>query len=79
MIQPLIQIKDLSVDFGTGEKKTQAVKNISFSIKRGQVVALVGESGSGKTVTSLSILKLLHLFQLKLPKGIFYFPQTVKI
>lgn len=78
MIQPLIQIKDLSVDFGTGEKKTQAVKNISFSIKRGQVVALVGESGSGKTVTSLSILKLLPPFPTQTTKGDILFSPNSK-
>ncbi len=55
---PLLSIKNLSVDFITGEETTNAVKNISFTVNRGEVVALVGESGSGKSVTSLSILQL---------------------
>jgi len=38
---------------------THAVKNISFTVNRGEITALVGESGSGKTVTALSILQLL--------------------
>jgi peptide/nickel transport system ATP-binding protein len=38
---------------------THAVKNISFTVNRGEIMALVGESGSGKTVTALSILQLL--------------------
>ncbi len=58
-MKPLLQVEDLSIDFISEKKITQAVKNISFSVNRGEVTAIVGESGSGKTVTSLSILKLL--------------------
>src|SRR4030095_14347297 len=56
---PLLTIEGLSVDFVAGGEITQAVKNISFSVHRGETVGIVGESGSGKTVTSLSILQLL--------------------
>ncbi|MGZ8558352.1 MAG: ABC transporter ATP-binding protein [Chitinophagaceae bacterium] len=56
---PLISIKNLSVDFVLGSIKTTAIKNISFSVNKGEIVAIVGESGSGKSVTSLSILQLL--------------------
>ena len=56
---PLLQIKNLSIDFITESVKTSALKNISFEINRGETVAIVGESGSGKTVCSLSILQLL--------------------
>ncbi len=56
---PLLQVKNLSVDFVTESGTTSAVKNISFDINRGETVAIVGESGSGKTVTSLSVLQLL--------------------
>ncbi|MER3499333.1 MAG: ABC transporter ATP-binding protein [Chitinophagaceae bacterium] len=57
-MQPLLEIKNLSVDF-IADEITHAVKNISFSVNRGEIVAIVGESGSGKTVTSLSILQLI--------------------
>ena len=57
---PLLQIKNLSVDFETEYGNTSAIKNISFEINKGEIVAVVGESGSGKTVTSLSILQLLQ-------------------
>jgi microcin C transport system ATP-binding protein len=55
----LIDVKDLSVDFRSGESATHAVKRVSFDIGEAETVALVGESGSGKTVTALSILRLL--------------------
>lgn len=51
----VLKINDLSVSFNGVE----AVKSISFEIKKGETVALVGESGSGKSVTALSILQLL--------------------
>jgi len=56
---PLLSIKNLSVDFISENKKTTALKNISFSVNKGEIVALVGESGSGKSVTALSILRLI--------------------
>lgn len=58
-MMPLLTIDDLSVDFFSGGETVSAVKNVSFTVDRGEVVALVGESGSGKTVTALSILQLL--------------------
>jgi len=56
---PLLTVKDLSIAFKTGDGVFQAVDNASFTIGRGQTVALVGESGSGKSVSALSILGLL--------------------
>ena len=53
---PLLTIDNLSVRFG----ENQAVKNISFSLAPGEILALVGESGSGKSVTALSILDLVQ-------------------
>lgn len=58
-MQPLLSIENLSVDFVSRQQTTHAVKNISFHVNRGEIVAIVGESGSGKSVTSLSILQLL--------------------
>ena len=55
----LLEIKNLSVDFVAEKEITHAVKNISLSVNRGEVMAIVGESGSGKTVTALSILQLI--------------------
>ena len=56
---PLLSIQDLTVAFTSGDITTTALKDISFSVDRGEIVALVGESGSGKSVTSLSVLQLI--------------------
>ena len=58
-MQPLLAIENLQVDFVTRQETTAAVKGISLTVNRGEIVALVGESGSGKSVTALSILQLL--------------------
>ena len=56
---PVLQITDLSVDFAVDNVWVPAVKNLNYTIKSGEVMALVGESGSGKSVSSMSILDLL--------------------
>jgi len=57
----LLEIHDLSVTFAgwRGAPPVEAVKRISFTLDRGETLALVGESGSGKSVTALSVLQLL--------------------
>ncbi len=58
---PLLEIRNLSVTFAGrgGAQPVEAVRELSFSLDRGETLALVGESGSGKSVTALSILQLL--------------------
>lgn len=55
----LLEVKNLSVCFRGDDKDNCAVDNISFSVKRGEILGIVGESGSGKSVTALSLLGLL--------------------
>jgi microcin C transport system ATP-binding protein len=69
MSDVLLDVKDLSVAFRQGGKTTTAVDHISFTINKGETVALVGESGSGKSVTALSILKLLAYPAASHPSG----------
>lgn len=58
-MEPLLQIKNLTISFGIERGRITAVDNSTFTIKRGEVVGLVGESGCGKSVTAMSILRLI--------------------
>jgi microcin C transport system ATP-binding protein len=69
----LVRVRDLSVDFTAAGNVNHAVRHVSFSIKKGETVALVGESGSGKSVSALSILRLLPYPAASHPSGEIYF------
>ncbi len=56
----LLELKGLKTYFFTGKGILKAVDDVSFDLKKGEVLCLVGESGSGKTVTALSILGLVE-------------------
>ena len=71
--ETLVSVRNLSVDFRAGTQLSHAVKGVSFTIGRGETVALVGESGSGKTVSALSILRLLNYPAASHPSGEIYF------
>jgi len=66
---PLLEVRDLSVQFQQGTQVTLAVDHVSFRLERGRTLALVGESGSGKSVTALSIVKLLGYPAASHPSG----------
>ena len=54
----LLDIRHLNTYFKTGNGRVKAVDDVSFQVKKGELLGIVGESGCGKSVTSLSILGL---------------------
>ena len=58
MSDSILEVQNLSVHFGRDEDLVKAVDEVSFTVGRGETVALVGESGSGKSISALSLTKL---------------------
>jgi oligopeptide transport system ATP-binding protein len=55
----LLEVRDLHTEFRTGAGVVRAVDGVSYTVERGETIAVVGESGSGKSVSALSILRLI--------------------
>ena len=55
----LLEVKNLSVSFGSEKKQLEVVSGISFTVRRGEILALVGESGCGKSASCLALTGLL--------------------
>jgi peptide/nickel transport system ATP-binding protein len=73
MTRPLLDITNLEVNFKTEEDLVKAIHGISFSVTKGETVAVVGESGSGKSVTALSALQLIPQPPAFYPNGVIHF------
>src|SRR5215471_16990195 len=56
---PLLDVKDLTVEFSTRRGIVKAVQHVNVSIAKGETVGIVGESGSGKSVTSYAVMRIL--------------------
>ena len=58
LMEPLLQVKDLRIEFRTSRGRLEALCGVSFDVLPGEVFGLVGETGCGKTVTGLAMLRL---------------------
>lgn len=59
VLPALLEVRNLHTEFRTGAGIVPAVDGISYTVERGETVAIVGESGSGKTAGALSLLRLI--------------------
>jgi oligopeptide/dipeptide ABC transporter ATP-binding protein len=59
MTEPLLDVRGLTVEFEVDDERLRAVDDVSFVVRRGEIVGLVGESGAGKSLTSEAILGLI--------------------
>ena len=68
MNQPILEVRDLTIALPTDGDRSTAVRNVSLTVGRGEIVCLVGESGSGKSVIAQGVMGLLPK-QLPVTKG----------
>ena len=56
---PLLDVRELTVEFTTRAGPVQALHQVSLRVMKGETVGIVGESGSGKSVTSYAVMRIL--------------------
>ncbi len=73
MSEPLLTVKNLSVDFHTARGTVHAVRNVTWSVSRGETLAILGESGSGKSVSANAVMNLLDIPPAEIVSGEIWF------
>ncbi|MFI6145067.1 ABC transporter ATP-binding protein [Streptomyces sp. NPDC051109] len=66
---PLLEVRDLHVEFHTRDGVAKAVNGVNYSVSAGETLAVLGESGSGKSVTAQAIMGILDMPPGKIPQG----------
>ncbi|MEU9361495.1 ABC transporter ATP-binding protein [Streptomyces sp. NPDC048301] len=66
---PLLEVRDLHVEFHTRDGVAKAVNGVNYSVSAGETLAVLGESGSGKSVTAQAIMGILDMPPGRIPKG----------
>jgi peptide/nickel transport system ATP-binding protein/oligopeptide transport system ATP-binding protein len=66
---PLLEVRDLHVEFHTREGVAKAVNGVNYSVSAGETLAVLGESGSGKSVTAQAIMGILDMPPASIPQG----------
>jgi peptide/nickel transport system ATP-binding protein len=72
--QPLLEVKHLSVDYEAGSGTVHAVNDVSFTLRRGEILGLAGESGSGKSTLAYAISRLLNPPAIITGGAVLYYP-----
>ena len=67
--KPILQVRDLCIDFVLEDRTIEAVKGVSFELAEGETLAIVGESGSGKSGTALALTRLLPVPPADIKRG----------
>ncbi|MER7806707.1 ABC transporter ATP-binding protein [Streptomyces sp900116325] len=68
-VGPLLDVRDLHVEFHTRDGVVKAVNGVNYSVNAGETLAVLGESGSGKSVTAQAIMGILDMPPGKIPQG----------
>lgn len=70
MSEKLLEVKNLRVSYHTYAGEVQSVRGVSFTVNKGETVAVVGESGCGKSVTAKSIMRLIKTPPAEIKEGV---------
>src|ERR1700716_2060904 len=66
---PLLDVRDLHVEFRTRDGIAKAVNGVDYTVGAGQTLAVLGESGSGKSVTAQAVMGILDTPPGRIPRG----------